>query len=58
MRELAMIRADNQVGSINRDPIKVARLVRFKVGLNSTLFSLRKSISNAALLKTIDDFLR
>ena len=58
MRELAKIRADNQIVNIVRDPIKVARLVRFKVGLNSTLFSLRKSISNAALLKTIDDFLR
>ena len=58
MRELAMIRTDNQIGYLARDPIKVARLVRFKVGLNSTLHSLRKSISNTAFLKTIDDFLR
>ena len=58
IREPTTIRADNQIVNIIRDPIKVARLVGFKVGLNRTLFSLRNSIANATLLETIDDFLR
>ena len=58
IREPAKIRTDNQIVNIIRDPIKVARLVEFKVGLNRTLFSLRNSIANATLLETIDDFLR
>ena len=58
IREPTKIRADNQIVNIIRDPIKVARLVEFKVGLNRTLFSLRNSIANATLLETIDDFLR
>ena len=56
--EPTKIKTDNQIVYIIRDPIKVARLVGFKVGLNSTLFSLRNSIANATLLETIDDFLR
>ena len=58
MRGPTKIRTDNQKVNIIRDPIKVARLVRYKVGLNSTLFSLRKSIANATLLETIDHFMR
>ena len=51
-------RTDNQNGRIVRDPIKVERLIKFKVGLNATLYSLRELITNITVLTKLDDFLR
>ena len=51
-------RTDNQNGRIVRDPIKVERLIKFKVGLNATLYSLRELTTNITVLTKLDDFLR
>ena len=58
IRQATRTKSDNQNGNIVRDSIKMERLVRFKIGLNSTLLSMRNSITNITVLEIVDGFLK
>ena len=50
--------SDNENGRVSRDPVKMARLVNFKVDLNTTLYALKDMTHNTTVVDALDSFLR
>ena len=58
IQKLTCIVSDNENGNVQRDPIKIRRLVNFKIDLNATLYHFKEKLENITLIDALDDYLR
>ena len=50
--------SDNENGRVVRDPIKMKRLVQFRMDLNLTLHALKETTKDIAFIEAVNNVLR
>ena len=58
IQKMTFVVSDNENGNVQRDPIKLRRLVNFKIDLNATLYHFKETLVNITLIDALDDYLR